>query len=140
MRMRRSVSLAERRVTGIPVHMLTTSSMSSDVTTGISSPRSSCHSFSRVESFLASLASRSRSSAAYSYWRAEMASSFSLRTFSSIFETWLTENGAVVKLMRTREAASSMRSMALSGMKRSGMNRAARLEAEMRASSLMSSW
>ena len=41
---RRSVSSTAMRVTGMPVHMLTTSAISSPVTTGCSSVLDACHS------------------------------------------------------------------------------------------------
>ena len=65
--------------------------------------------------FSTSPSSRSLSSAAYSYCCAAMASSFSFRTFSSTWVTSFTERGVVLVLSRTREEASSTRSMALSG-------------------------
>ena len=138
MRSSRSVSSMASRVTGMPVHMLTTSAMSSLVTLLRSSSRSSCHSRSRPSIFSTSRISRSRSSAAYSYCWEEMASSFSLRTFSSTFMTSFTERGVVELRRRTLEPASSMRSMALSGRNRSAMNRAERLAAVEMASSVIS--
>ena len=137
---RRSVSSMPNRETGMPVHMLTTSATSSSVTTGWSCSCPWCHSSSAFSSFSMRRSSRSRSSAAYSYCWLAMASSFSLRTFSSTFVVSLTERGAVLVRSRTREAASSMTSMALSGRNRSETNRKARLVAWVMASSEMVRW
>ena len=133
-----SLSVAASRVTGMPVHILTTSSMFSSSTTGWSSPLSSSHSLWRVSSFSLRPISRSRSSAANSYCLPEIASSFSLRTSSNILETSFTDNGAELKFILTREAASSMRSIALSGRNLSAINREAKLAADRNASSEIS--
>ena len=136
----RSVSVAASLVTGIPVHMLTTSAISSSPTLGVSSPLSECQLVSTSSSFSERFISRSRSSAAYSYCRPDMASFFSLRTLSSIFIDSFTDSGAVEKLMRTLEAASSIRSMALSGKNLSAIKRDDMLAAAAMASSVITSW
>ena len=121
----------------MPVHIETTSAMFSSVTRGFSAgwaasaaasagwapsgvgsppwPDSSFSIFSR------SLTSRSRSSAASSYCWAVIAASFSFCTASSPRSASLSDGGVVDFCSRTRLEASSIRSIALSGRKRSGM-------------------
>ena len=118
---RRSCSSLAMRVTGMPVHMLTTSAMSSGPTTGASLSPSAPSSSSRCSSFSCSFTSRSRSSAANSYCWELMALSFSLRRLSNPRSASLSDGGVEERLMRTREDASSIRSIALSGRKRSPM-------------------
>ncbi len=134
---RRSVSSTAIRVTGIPVHMLTTSAISSLVTESFSSLVLACHSSCSCCNFSASFNSRSRSSAAYSYCCCEMASSFSRRTVSNTFLDSLTDSGVPLERIRTLEPASSIRSIALSGRYLSAMNRDASVAAACRASSSM---
>jgi len=82
------------RVTGMPVHMETTSQMSSAVTTGFSCWRSLRQPASRALMRSWSFTSRSRSSAAYSYCCWAMACSFSRRMLSSPFMASWREGGA----------------------------------------------
>ena len=115
----RAVSSEAIRVSGMPVHMETTSRMSSSLTISSSSARSDCTSCSSSSSFDCRLTSRSRSSAAYSYCWLPIAWSFSRRSASRPFVASRTEGGVEWRRMRTRAAASSIRSIALSGKKRS---------------------
>ncbi len=137
---RRLVSSIVSLITGMPVHMLTTSAISSEVTTGRPCSFLTCHSFSIVSILSVSWSSRSRNSPEYSYCWAAIAVSFSLRTLSKARLASANPIGALPRLMRTRELASSIKSIALSGKKRSAIYLVANVDAVCRASSLMSNW
>mmetsp|Transcript_16289 Transcript_16289/g.26884 ORF Transcript_16289/g.26884 Transcript_16289/m.26884 type:complete len:208 (-) Transcript_16289:1304-1927(-) len=88
---------------------------------------------------LLSSASLSRSSRAFSKSLARTATSFSLRTASISFSISLASGGSWLLKRRTREPASSIRSMALSGRYRSAMYWDDSLDAASSASSVMRS-
>jgi len=95
--------------------------MSSSFTSATTSMSPAFHSFSR-EAFLASSCfSLSRSAAAFSKSCESMADSFSRRTWAIFSSYSRRSGGAVMRRIRIREPASSIRSMALSGRKRSLM-------------------
>ena len=102
--------------TGMPVHIETMSAISSSPTCGWSTDSSACQLSSSSRFFCVSFRSLSRSDAAFSNSCASIASSFSpadglvISSSSSRYR-----GGAVLFLMRMRDAASSIRSMALSG-------------------------
>ena len=107
--------------TGMPVHWETTWLMSSSVTVSRAVLWARFHSarFSSISRFR--FRSWSRRAAAFSKSWCEMASFFSITTASSRFSCSRTSGGAVHAAIRTRLAASSIRSIALSGRYRSGM-------------------
>ena len=107
--------------TGMPVHMETMSAISSSPIEGCSSSVDSFHDSSSSRFLFDSLRSLSRSAAAFSNSCASMADSFSRRTCSISSSSSLYRGGADMVLMRMRDAASSMRSIALSGRCRSWM-------------------
>ena len=129
MRLCSSSSMLSRRLdsfsvsfsTGMPVQCARTSAIWSSPTSAISSrsPERHCFSFSARSS--PSLRSLSRRPAAFSKSWASMAASFSLRTSAMRSSTSRRPFGAVMRLMRIRAPASSRRSTALSGKKRSLM-------------------
>ncbi len=116
---RRSDSSMVRLTTGMPVHMLTTSAISSLVTIGVSFFWVSCHSCSIFLILAWSWTSRSLISAAISYCCEAMALSLSRLRFSRAFCASAMLIGTTPFLILTRDDASSMMSMALSGRKRS---------------------
>ncbi len=109
------------RVTGMPVHIATTWAISSSPTVGWSPEIWACHSARRLSAFSFAVASASRRVAASSYSWALIAASFSLVIRSRSFWASRSAGGADAWRRRTRLAASSMRSMALSGRWRSVM-------------------
>ena len=111
----RWVSASVSLKTGMPVHMETTSAISSSPISGCSSDSEVCHCSSSSRFFCVSFRSLSRRLAAFSNSWASIASSFSLRTFSISSSSSRYRGGAVIVRMRMREAASSIRSIALSG-------------------------
>jgi hypothetical protein len=84
-----------------------------------------------------SFRSLSRSEAAFSNSWFSIAASFSVRTFSISSSSSRYRGGAVIVLIRMRDAASSTRSIALSGRCRSWMYRSASDAAASSASSVI---
>ena len=122
MRMSFAVSASVSLKTGMPVHIETMSAISSSPIAGRSvsaSPASHCSSSSRLR--CVSRRSASRRFAAFSNSCASIADSFSRRVVSISSSSSRYTGGEVIDLMRMRDAASSMRSIALSGRKRSEM-------------------
>ena len=117
----RSDSSWAMRVTGMPVHIATTWAISSSPTVGWSPDTWVCHSARSSSTFSLAVASASRSVAASSYSWLLIAASFSLVTRSRSFWASRRAGGADAWRRRTRDAASSIRSMALSGRWRSVM-------------------
>ena len=118
----RSDSSWAMRVTGMPVHIATTWAISSSSTVGCSPEIWACHSARRLSTFsLGGGLGLAQASAASSYSWALIAASFSLVTRSSSFCASRRAGGAEEWRRRTRLAASSMRSIALSGRWRSVM-------------------
>ena len=105
--------------TGMPVDAARTSAMSSSSTSAMTSMSPDFHSASRLAFSLRRFFSSSRSRAAFSKSCPSIADSFS-RTTAAIFSSNSRRSGgAVIRRMRSRAPASSMRSIALSGRKRS---------------------
>ena len=121
MRMSFCVSASVSLNTGMPVHIETMSAISSSPIEGRSppSPDSQASSSSRLR--FVSLRSVSRSDAAFSNSCASIAASFSRRVVSISSSSSRYTGGEDIDLMRMRDAASSIRSIALSGRKRSEM-------------------
>ncbi len=107
--------------TGMPVHIATMSAISSSPTSGRSPPSPEVHSCSSSFFLLVRRRSWSRRLAAFSNSWASIAASLSRRVVSISSSRSRYTGGCVIDLMRMREAASSTRSMALSGRKRSEM-------------------
>ena len=109
-------------MTGMPVHIATTWAMSSAVTTGLSSP---CFGLPALLERVSELAAQLRLALAV-LGRQLVLLGGDRRSFSFCdalerpHAPLCSEGGAEARCMRTRLAASSTRSMALSGMKRSG--------------------
>ena len=120
-RIRRCDSASVSLNTGMPVHMETMSAISSSpISAWSASPED--FQFSSISRFFSvSLRSLSRRFAAFSNSCASIDASFSLRTCSISSSSSLCTGGAVISLIRIREAASSIRSIALSGSCRSWM-------------------
>ena len=120
-RIRRCDSASVSLKTGMPVHIETMSAISSSpISAWSASPED--FQFSSISRFFSvSLRSLSRRFAAFSNSWASIADSFSLRTVSISSSSSLCTGGAVISLIRMRDAASSIRSMALSGRCRSWM-------------------
>ena len=105
----------------MPVHIETMSAISSSAISAWSASPDDFQ-LSSISRFLSvSLRSESRRFAAFSNSCDSIAASFSLRTVSISSSSSLCTGGAVISLMRIRDAASSIRSMALSGSCRSWM-------------------
>ena len=122
MRTRRADSASVSLKTGMPVHIETMSAISSSPTCGCSSWFSDerhCSSSSRF--FCVSFRSLSRREAAFSNSWFSIEASLSLRTRSISSSSSRYRGGADIDLIRSREAASSIRSIALSGRWRSWM-------------------
>ncbi len=117
----RSDSSWAMRVTGMPVHIATTWAISSSSTIGCSPDIEDCHSVRSASAVSRAVASASRSVAASSYSWLLIAASFSLVIRSRSFCASRRAGGALELRRRTRDAASSIRSMALSGRWRSVM-------------------
>ncbi len=117
----RSDSSWAMRVTGMPVHIATTWAISSSSTTGWSPDIGDCHSLRSWSTDSRAVASASRSVAASSYSWLLIAASFSLVIRSRSFCASRRAGGALEWRRRTRDAASSIRSIALSGRWRSVM-------------------
>ncbi|BAS06913.1 hypothetical protein AHiyo4_03350 [Arthrobacter sp. Hiyo4] len=122
-----SSSIFSRRVdsssvslkTGMPVELANTSAIRSSSTSEMSSmpPDFQWRSFS--ERSVMSFCSLSRREAAPSKSCASMADSFSIFSLAIRSSMAFSSGGAVIRRMRNRAPASSIRSMALSGRKRS---------------------
>ena len=121
MRISFCVSASVSLNTGMPVHIETMSAISSSPIDGRSPDSPDSHSCSSSRFLLVSLRSLSRSAAAFSNSCASIAASFSRRVVSTSSSSSRLAGGEVIDLMRIREAASSIRSIALSGRKRSEM-------------------
>ena len=115
------VSASVSLKTGMPVHIETMSAISSSPIAGRSPDSPERHCSSRSRFLLVSWRSWSRRFAAFSNSCASIAASLSRRVVSISSSRSRYTGGAVIDLMRMREAASSMRSIALSGRKRSEM-------------------
>ena len=124
-----------RVVTGTPVQPDTTAATSSAVTAPVFWPERQA-AFSRSSSLRKS-SSASRSMAAFSKSWPRMASSFSRRASATFSSRVRSSGGVPSRSIRTREAASSMRSMALSGRRRSPMYRVERATAASMAPSVI---
>jgi hypothetical protein len=101
--------------TGMPVAVARTSAMSSSLTSATASMSPAFHSFSRTSLRSISCFSLSRSAAAFSKSWESMADSLSRRTSAIFSSNSRRSGGAVIRRMRIREPASSIRSIALSG-------------------------
>ena len=121
MRISFCVSASVSLKTGMPVHIETMSAISSSPIDGRSPDSPDSHACSSSRFLFVSLRSLSRSDAAFSNSWASIAASFSRRVFSTSSSSSRFAGGEVIDLMRMREAASSIRSIALSGRKRSEM-------------------
>ena len=122
MRISFAVSASVSLNTGMPVHIETMSAISSSPIDGRSaspSPASHCSSSSRF--LFVSRRSLSRRFAAFSNSCASIAASFARRVSSISSSSSRYTGGEVIDLMRMRDAASSIRSIALSGRNRSEM-------------------
>ena len=123
MRISFCVSASVSLNTGMPVHIETMSAISSSPiggTLGVALARAPTAPRARA-SCCVSLRSVSRRFAAFSNSCASIAASFSRRVSSISSSSSRYTGGEVIDLMRMREAASSMRSIALSGSWRSEM-------------------
>ena len=107
-------------VTGIPVHCEITREMSSGRTCSGFSSLSRVYAVRRSASFASSSVSFSCRDAAAAKFCALIAASFSLRSAASSSCVCCRSGGRESAQIRIREAASSIRSMALSGRNRSG--------------------
>ncbi len=101
--------------TGMPVAVARTSAMSSSFTSAGVSMSPAFHSFSLASFLSISCFSLSRSEAAFSKSWESMADSFSRLTSAMRSSKSRRSGGAVIRRMRIREPASSIRSIALSG-------------------------
>ncbi|CAB4803528.1 unannotated protein [freshwater metagenome] len=118
-RSRRAVSSSVNLKTGIPVAMESTSAMSSSSTSVTMSRSPAFHVFSRSAFSAMRFFSVSRREAAFSKSWPSIADSFSLRTFAILSSNSRSSGGAVMRRIRKRDPASSIKSIALSGKKRS---------------------
>ncbi len=121
MRSRREDSSSVSLKTGMPVAVARTSAMSSPSTSATTSMSPAFHSFSRLAFAASSCFSLSRREAAFSKSWESIADSLSRRTPAIFSSNSRRSGGAVIRRMRIREPASSIRSIALSGRKRSEM-------------------
>ena len=106
---------------GMPVAVASTSAISSSSTSATTSMSPAFHCFSRSDLARISFFSSSRSDAANSKSCASIAPSFLRRTSAIFSSNSRRSGGAVIRRMRSREPASSIRSIALSGRNRSEM-------------------
>ncbi|CAB4822893.1 unannotated protein [freshwater metagenome] len=137
MRRSRAVSSSVNLNTGIPVDAERTCAISSS-STSVTLSRSVAFQFFSASAFSAMSAfSVSRSPAAFSKSCPSIADSFSLRAFAILSSYARSSAGAVMRLMRRREPASSIKSIALSGKKRSETYRSAMFAAAARAPSVI---
>ena len=110
-----SLSSLSSLVTGIPVHIDTTSDMSSIVTCTASLVLSVSKALINFSTLADCSSSSSLNFAAFSYCCPEMAFSFHFLVFSNSFFASLNSGGTNEFFIRTLEPASSIRSIALSG-------------------------
>ena len=115
------VSASVSLKTGMPVHIETMSAISSSPIDGRSPPSPDSQASSSSRFLLVRRRSVSRSCAAFSNSWFSIAASLSRRVVSISSSSSRYTGGEDIDLMRMREAASSMRSIALSGRKRSEM-------------------
>ncbi len=137
MRSRRVVSSSVSLNTGMPVQLARTSAICSSSTSATTSRSPSFHCFSRSAFWPRSCFSASRSLAARSKSCASIADSLSRRTSAIFSSNSRRSGGAVIRRMRMRAPASSMRSIALSGRNRSLMYRSASVAAATSAESVI---
>lgn len=121
MRSRRDDSSSVSLKTGMPVAVARTSAISSPSTSATTSMSPAFHSFSRLALAARSCFSLSRREAAFSKSCESIADSLSRRTPAIFSSNSRRSGGAVIRRMRIRDPASSIRSIALSGRKRSEM-------------------
>ena len=122
MRISLAVSASVSLKTGMPVHIETMSAISSSPIAGRGPSPSPLRHWSSSSRFsCVSVRSSSRSAAAFSNSWFSIAASFSRRAVSIFSSSSRYTGGAVIDLMRMRDAASSIRSIALSGSWRSEM-------------------
>ena len=119
MRSRREDSSSVSLTIGMPVETARTSAISSSSTSATTSMSPAFHCFSRSALAASSFFSPSRSEAAFSKSCASIAHSFSRRTAAIFSSNSRRSGGAVIRRMRSRAPASSIRSIALSGRNRS---------------------
>mmetsp|Transcript_13527 Transcript_13527/g.56804 ORF Transcript_13527/g.56804 Transcript_13527/m.56804 type:complete len:201 (+) Transcript_13527:1056-1658(+) len=139
-----SPSAAETLSTGMPVQDATMLQMSCSCTVGPASPPpasmlalfSSCFALVILEISVLSSTSLSRSAPAASKSCERIAVSFSLSSALSSLSSSFASSGSAACARRTREPASSIRSIALSGRKRSEMYWCANFAAASMASSV----
>ncbi|SHV75928.1 Uncharacterised protein [Mycobacteroides abscessus subsp. abscessus] len=137
MRSSRVVSSSVSLNTGIPVQLPSTSAICSSSTSATTSKSPERHCFSRSARWATSCFSESRRRAAFSKSCASMADSFSRRASAIFSSNSRRSGGAVMRRMRMRAPASSIRSIALSGKNLSLMYRSARVAAATNAPSVM---
>src|SRR3954451_14413611 len=137
MRRRRVVSSSVSLKTGMPVQFASTSAICSSSTSATTSMSPAFHCFSRSDFSPSSCFSLSRRDAAFSKSWASIADSFSRRMPEMRSSNSRRSGGAVIRLIRIRAPASSIRSIALSGRKRSEMYRSASVAGATRALSVM---
>ena len=113
------VSVCVRRTTGMPVDMASTSAISWSVTSAISSDSPPFQAASFALRSSPSLDSWSRRAAAFSKSWSSIADSLLRRSSLILSSNSRSSGGAVIRRMRKRAPASSTRSIALSGRKRS---------------------
>ena len=121
----------------MPVQFASTSAICSSSTSLTTSRSPAFHSFSRCAFWPSSCFSLSRSCAARSKSCASIADSLSRRTWAILSSKSRRSGGAVIRRMRIRAPASSIRSIALSGRNRSEMYRSASVAAATSAASVM---
>ena len=114
-------SSSESFTIGMPVATASTSAISSSSTSATTSMSPARHCFSRSPLARMSCFSSSRRRAAASKSWPSMAPSLRRRTSPILSSNSRRSGGAVIRRMRSREPASSIRSMALSGRNRSEM-------------------
>ncbi|COX06589.1 Uncharacterised protein [Mycobacterium tuberculosis] len=117
----RVVSASVSLNTGIPVQLPSTSAICSSSTSATTSRSPERHCFSRSARCATSVFSRSRRLAAFSKSWASIADSFSRRASAIFSSNSRRSGGAVMRRIRIRAPASSIRSIALSGRNRSLM-------------------
>ena len=137
MRSKRDVSASVNLNTGIPVAVERTSAINSSSTSETTSRSPAFQDFSRSDFSTINCFSLSRSDAAFSKSWPSIADSFSFLTSAILSSKARSSGGAVMRRIRRRDPASSRRSMALSGKKRSAMYRSASVAAATIASSFI---
>ena len=142
MAIRRALSSEDTLSTGMPVHMPTMEAMSFSVTVGpVPTSSASAAAASLLVALMAAICalssiSRSRSEPAFSKSWPRTAASFSFSSARSSLSSSRAASGTAACCSRTRLPASSIRSMALSGRKRSEMYWCANLAAHSIAASV----